>query len=122
MDYDYDIKDVWKSLQQLEIPGYWDPTICGNPPEWALNKAKEFNTFVSSPLVIAWGYRYVAYFAMIDLRIIEDATNVLFDACDNDIEHSILCHSDTLAERFRQVANGANQALEILQTVPTKKL
>jgi len=51
------------------------------------------------------------------LSVIDEANNALMDSAVHDIEHQIDCHADTLPQAFRQVAEGAEKALEILQVV-----
>jgi len=49
--------------------------------------------------------------------VIEEANNALFDSREDDIEHQITSHADTLPQVLRQVAAGHEKALHVLQAV-----
>jgi hypothetical protein len=50
-------------------------------------------------------------------KCILDVNDILFDACQNDDEHMIECHSNGIADRLRYLSTETNKAFEVLQVV-----
>ncbi len=48
---------------------------------------------------------------------ISSANNALAEVCHGDYEHQIECHSDTLVEEYRRLAQAAQKAMDILNLV-----